>query len=110
MTRSLLILHEKCNKPADESEWVQWHLDTHEPDVVAATGASHVTFWQLAQKPQPGMPGLGFSHVTILEFDDEHPRLPPPDGGPDPLAGLSPVSQALKGNVELSLTARLRAG
>jgi hypothetical protein len=71
MTRSLLILHEKCNKPADESEWVQWHLDTHEPDLVAATGASHVTFWQLAQKPQPGMPGLGFSHVTILEFDDE---------------------------------------
>jgi len=71
MTRSLLILHEKCNKPSEEPDWVQWHLDTHEADLVAATGAAHVTFWQLAQKPQPGMPGLGFSHVTILEFDDE---------------------------------------
>jgi len=69
MTRSLLITHEKCNKPADEAAWVEWHRQTHEPDLRKATGADHVTFWQLAQKPQPGMPGLGFSHVTILELD-----------------------------------------
>jgi uncharacterized protein len=37
----------------------------------------------------------GLFDPLILEFDDEHPRLPPPDGGPDPLDGLSPVSQAL---------------
>jgi uncharacterized protein len=37
----------------------------------------------------------GWFDPLILEFDDEHPRLPPPDGGPDPLAGLTPVSQAL---------------
>jgi uncharacterized protein len=37
----------------------------------------------------------GWFDPLILEFDDEHPRLPPPDGGPDPLADLSPVSQAL---------------
>ena len=66
-TSSLLILHEKCNKPAVEREWVEWHHEVHEPDI-AATGAEHVTFWQLSAKPVPGMPGLGFSHVTIAEY------------------------------------------
>ena len=66
-TEALLILHEKCNKPALEREWVAWHRDVHEPDILA-TGAEHVTFWQLSNKPVPGMPGLGFSHVTIAEY------------------------------------------
>lgn len=69
MTSALLILHEKCNKPAEEDDWVRWHLDTHNADLARAFDATHVTFWQLAQKPQPGMPGLGFSHVTIVELD-----------------------------------------
>ena len=46
MTRSLLVVHEKCNKPADEPEWVRWHLGVHEPDVVDATGVAHITFWE----------------------------------------------------------------
>ena len=37
----------------------------------------------------------GWFNPLILEFDDEHPHQPPADGGPDLLAGLSPVSQAL---------------
>jgi hypothetical protein len=67
VTRALLILHEKCNKPAEEADWVAWHKEVHEPDILA-TGAAHVTFWQLSRKPEPGMPGLGFSHVTIAEY------------------------------------------
>jgi hypothetical protein len=66
-TNGLLILHEKCNQPAAEAEWVDWHREVHEPDILA-TGADHVTFWQLSRKPEPGMPGLGFSHVTIVEY------------------------------------------
>ena len=31
----------------------------------------------------------------MLEFDEEHPREVPDDGSPDPLAGLSEISQAL---------------
>src|SRR5438105_2482508 len=31
----------------------------------------------------------GWFDPLILEFDDEHPRLPPPEGGPDPLADLT---------------------
>jgi hypothetical protein len=66
-TAALLVIHEKCNRPPVEPDWVTWHRDVHEPDLVAA-GATHVTFWQLARKPEPGMPGLGFSHVTIAEY------------------------------------------
>ena len=37
----------------------------------------------------------GWFNPLILEFDDEHPLQPPADGGPDPMAGLNPISQAL---------------
>ena len=37
----------------------------------------------------------GWFDPLILEFDDEHPLQPPADGGPDPMADLSPISQAL---------------
>lgn len=37
----------------------------------------------------------GWFDPLVLEFDDEHPREPVPEGEPDPLAGLSPVSQSL---------------
>ncbi len=37
----------------------------------------------------------GWFDPLILEFDDEHPRELPPEGEPDPLAGLSEVSQSL---------------
>jgi uncharacterized protein len=37
----------------------------------------------------------GWFNPLILEFDDEHPLQPPADGGPDPMQGLSPISQAL---------------
>ncbi|HEY4331501.1 MAG TPA: hypothetical protein VGM78_02980, partial [Ilumatobacteraceae bacterium] len=63
-----LILHEKCNRAALEAEWVAWHHEIHQADIVAA-GATVTTFWQLSTKPEPGMPGLGFSHVTIAEYD-----------------------------------------
>jgi uncharacterized protein len=37
----------------------------------------------------------GWFDPLVLEFDDEHPRAPLPEGEVDPLEGLSPVSQAL---------------
>ena len=37
----------------------------------------------------------GWFDPLVLEFDAEHPHLPPAEGGPDPLAGLNPLSQAL---------------
>jgi uncharacterized protein len=37
----------------------------------------------------------GWFDPLVLEFDEEHPRETPPEGEPDPLAGLHPVSQSL---------------
>ena len=37
----------------------------------------------------------GWFDPLVLEFDDEHPRTPVPEGEVDPLAGLSAVSQSL---------------
>ena len=37
----------------------------------------------------------GWFNPLVLEFDDEHPREPVPEGETDPLAGLSEVSQPL---------------
>ena len=37
----------------------------------------------------------GWFDPLVLEFDDAHPRAPVPEGEPDPMQGLSPVSQAL---------------
>ena len=37
----------------------------------------------------------GWFDPLVLEFDEEHPRAPVPEGEPDPLEGLSEVSQAL---------------
>jgi uncharacterized protein len=37
----------------------------------------------------------GWFDPLVLEFDEEHPRQPVPEGEVDPLAALSPVSQAL---------------
>ena len=37
----------------------------------------------------------GWFDPLVLEFDDEHPREPVPEGEVDPGAGMSPISQAL---------------
>ncbi len=37
----------------------------------------------------------GWFDPLVLEFDEEHPRELPPEGEPDPLAGLSDISQSL---------------
>ena len=37
----------------------------------------------------------GWFDPLVLEFDDEHPREPVPEGEIDHMAGLSPVSQSL---------------
>jgi uncharacterized protein len=37
----------------------------------------------------------GWFEPLVLEFDEEHPREPVPEGERDPLEGLSPISQSL---------------
>lgn len=71
-TTALLIVCTKTNKPAAEAEWSAWYDDQHLPDLFDRLGADApkvVTRFELARKPEPGMPGLGFSHVAIYELD-----------------------------------------
>ena len=45
----------------------------HIPAVCSGDGPWVATRFELTAKPQPGMPGIGFTHVTIFELDDENP-------------------------------------
>ncbi len=65
--RLLLLAYTRCNQPAREEEWSAWYDDTHLPDVIEA-GADVASRFALTQRPAPGMPSIGFSHVAIYEF------------------------------------------
>ncbi len=74
-TTGLLIACCKCNAPQQEAAWAEWYDDQHLPDLLRGGGGPWVaTRWELARKPEPGMPGVGFSHVTIYEFEGERPE------------------------------------
>jgi hypothetical protein len=79
-TTALVIVNSKTNKPAAEAEWSAWYDDEHLPDLFARLGPDApkvVTRFEQSRKPEPGMPGMGFTHVAIYELD-----------GPDPHAQL----------------------
>ena len=42
----------------------------HLPALCGPDGAWAATRFELTARPEPGMPGIGFTHVTILELDD----------------------------------------
>jgi hypothetical protein len=70
VTRGLLVLHVKCIRAADEAAWDAWEDDVHLPALCRADGAWAGTRFELTARPEPGRPGIGFTHVTILELDD----------------------------------------
>jgi hypothetical protein len=75
-TTGLVVVCSKTNKPPEEASWSGWYDDVHLPDLFTRAGADApkvVTRFELSRKPEPGMPGLGFSHVTIYEFDGDEP-------------------------------------
>lgn len=75
-TTGLVIVCSKCNKPAEEAAWTAWYDDVHLPDLFARAGADApkvVTRFEQSRRPEPGMPGMGFSHVAIYELDGDDP-------------------------------------
>jgi hypothetical protein len=76
-TTGLLVVYSRCIRPADEAEWDVWEDEVHAPAVCRAEsddGPWAVTRFELTARPQPGMPGIGFTHVSILELDDPDVR------------------------------------
>jgi hypothetical protein len=69
-TRGLLVVHAKCVRAAEEPEWDAWEDDVHLPALCGPDAAWAATRFELTARPQPGMPGIGFTHVTIIELDD----------------------------------------
>jgi hypothetical protein len=67
--RALLVVHAKCIRPVDEPEWDAWEDDVHLPLLCGAGRAWAATRFELTARPAPGRPGIGFTHVTIVELD-----------------------------------------
>lgn len=62
----------KCNAGPAEAEWSAWYDDVHLPDLLGERDAPWVaTRWAVAPKPAFGGPGLGFTHLTIYEFEGD---------------------------------------
>jgi hypothetical protein len=73
-TAGLLVLQSKCVRVHDEPGWDEWADDVHLPALCGPTGAWAGTRFELTVRPEPGLPGVGFTHVTILELDDADVR------------------------------------
>ncbi len=68
-TLGLVVVHTKCVRAADEPEWDAWEDDVHLPALCGPRGAWAATRFELTVRPEPGMPGIGFTHVTVVELD-----------------------------------------
>src|SRR5207249_747890 len=69
-TTGLLVVYAKCIRAPEEPDWDAWEDDVHLPALCTANGPWVATRFELTARPQPGMPGIGFTHVTIYELDD----------------------------------------
>lgn len=63
-------MYAKCIRAPEEPVWYEWEDDVHVPALCTAGGPWVATRFELTTRPQPGMPALGFTHVTIYELDD----------------------------------------
>jgi hypothetical protein len=63
-------VYAKCIRAPEEPDWDEWEDDVHVPALCTAGGPWVATRFELTARPQPGMPGIGFTHVTIYELDD----------------------------------------
>jgi hypothetical protein len=66
----LLVAYAKCIRAADEPDWDEWEDAVHLPELCGPGGAWAATRFELTARPEPRMPGIGFTHVTVLELDD----------------------------------------
>src|SRR4051812_2871821 len=62
------------SRPTDfsrEAEWAEWYDDVHLPDTVGSTtGAWVATRFEAIDRPPGAAPPVGFSHMTVHEFED----------------------------------------
>lgn len=61
----------RCNAPDKREGWDSWHRETYLPEIGQVESVRSASHWALTEQPEPGMPSVGFSHVTILELSGE---------------------------------------
>jgi hypothetical protein len=69
-TTGLLVVYAKCIRAAEEPSWDEWEDTVHVPALCGVHGPWVATRFELTARPRPGMPGIGFTHVTVYELDD----------------------------------------
>lgn len=57
----------RCNDAPNEGEWGEWYDDEHLRALVD-NGADTAARFEIVGRPQPGMPTVGFSHLTVCEL------------------------------------------
>mgnify|MGYP001822061591 CR=1 FL=1 len=92
--RGLLLSFSRCNAGARIPEWTRWMEDVQVPAMADLPGVRAATHFGLTQQPTPGMPSVGFSHVTVCEISGDleetaaaietHERTGREDGSVDP--------------------------
>lgn len=68
---ALLLTFSRCNAPSRIPAWNTWLRDDHVPALAATPGVRAATHWALSVQPTPGMPSVGFSHITIYELTED---------------------------------------
>jgi hypothetical protein len=68
-TTGLLVVYAKCIRAPAEADWDAWEDRIHVPALCTGDGPWAATRFEVTARPEPGMPGLGFTHVTIYELD-----------------------------------------
>lgn len=64
---AMWLFAEKCVR--EPTGWPDWRRSTW-ADALLDAGATSVVLGELTPSPAPGMPGVGFSHLTLARFAD----------------------------------------
>ena len=70
----LFIVFSRCNDAKRIPDWNRWMVETHVPAMAETPGVRAGSHWALSVQPTPGMPSVGFSHVTLYELDADDLR------------------------------------
>ena len=70
----LFVVYSRCNDAQRIPEWNRWMIDEHVPAMAGTAGVRAASHWALSVQPTPGMPSVGFSHVSLFEIESEDVR------------------------------------
>ena len=66
--KGLALYFTRCNAPDRTDEWARWVRERWLPEMSSVDGVRAGSHWALTVPPTPGMPSVGFSHVTLYEL------------------------------------------